>query len=319
VSLAKTLAGSCCWLGLVSAPFGMASEAMDWLQRMTMSATEHSFRGAFVYERTGSFSTHYVWRDRSEAAVTERFVQTDGPLQEWVRRDGELICSGGAPATAALQETDITFKALSELEQWYDVEILGTTRVASRPVTVVAVRPRDAHRYAFEYYLDQESGLLLKSLMINERQALLERFQFATLELGPVDPAQLDPLSECQPVVDDLATEVLRNSPWQPAWLPPGFAVGDQRSRVLREGDDRQLLSHVYSDGLARFTLFVEPLEGPDVAANLRAQMGPTVAVSRLMQLDGVSYLATVVGEVPPATAERVVGSLLVEQEGGGQ
>jgi sigma-E factor negative regulatory protein RseB len=112
-----------------------------------------------------------------------------------------------------------------------------------------------------------------------------------------------------------VSVELLRNSPWQPAWVPPGFAVGEQTTRLVGEGGTR-LLSHVYSDGISGFTLFAEPLLDPDAADTLRAQMGPTVAVSRRLQLDDQAYLATVVGEIPPATAERIVASLLVEQGG---
>ncbi len=312
---ARHLAQGFCWLGLIAAPFGIASEARDWLGRMNTSATEHSFRGAFIYERTGSFSTHYVWRGQTDGVATERFLQTDGPVQEWVRRNGELVCTSGAAAATASLESGLTRDRFAEIERWYELEVLGSTRVADRPAQVIALRPRDAHRYAFEYYLDEETGLLLKSLLINERQALLERFQFATLELGSVDSELLSPQDGCVPVPPARSAEALSNSPWQPAWVPPGFAVGEQTTKLLGEGDDR-LLTHVYTDGLTDFTLFVEPLGQHDVVDNLRAQMGPTVAVSRRLQLDDRLYLATVVGEIPPATAERIVASLLVEQGG---
>ncbi|WP_304639325.1 MucB/RseB C-terminal domain-containing protein [Pseudomonas sp.] len=311
---ARRLARSICWLGLFAAPVSLASDAQEWLERMSKSATEHSFRGAFIYERTGSFSTHYVWRDQADGVMTERFLQTDGPVQEWVRRDGELICAGGTQTASSMQVNGLPLDQAHDIERWYALEVLGSTRVAARPATVLALRPRDAHRYAFEYYLDEETGLLLKSLLINERQALLERFQFATFELGGIDAAQVAPQTEC---VDtpSVSVELLRNSPWQPAWVPPGFAVGEQTTRLVGEGGTR-LLSHVYSDGISGFTLFVEPLLDPDAADTLRAQMGPTVAVSRRLQLDDQAYLATVVGEIPPATAERIVASLLVEQGG---
>ncbi|HCP02657.1 MAG TPA: hypothetical protein DIT61_03950, partial [Pseudomonas sp.] len=61
--------------------------------------------------------------------------------------------------------------------------------------------------------------------------------------------------------------------------------------------------------GLARFTLFVEPLGDGALAEDLLAQLGPTVAVSRRLQVEGVGYLATIVGEIPPATAERIAAS----------
>lgn len=300
---------------LFGAPMAMAGEAQNWLARMTEAAGEQSFHGAFVYERTGSFTTHEIWRQvDDEEVVTERLVQTDGAYQEWLRRNGKLVCATTNGAVIASQEATQAISQPDLLEEWYDLQVLGATRVASRPVTVVSVAPRDAHRYAYEFYLDSDTGLLLKSLMVNERQALLERFQFATFDLDTAASQAVVPGAGCSEVVGTQAETVVPNSQWQPTWLPPGFAEG-QRAQLLNEGDG-QVISQVYTDGLARFTLFIEPLSEEHQAEDLRAQLGPTVAVSRKLNLAEGLFLATVVGEIPPPTAERIVGSLLPEQGG---
>lgn len=290
----------------------MAGEAQSWLTRMTEAAGTQSFHGAFVYERTGSFTTHEIWRQVGDEVTTERLVQTDGEYQEWLRRDGKLICATtGGPAIAS-QDASQTISQPELLEEWYELQVLGATRVASRPVTVVAVKPRDAHRYAYEFYLDSDTGLLLKSLMVNERQALLERFQFATFDLNPAASGEVTAGEGCLELTDTEAETMVPDSQWQPTWLPPGFTEGRQ-TQLLNEGDG-QIISQVYTDGLARFTLFIEPLSEEHLAEDLRAQLGPTVAVSRKLNLAEGLFLATVVGEIPPTTAERIVGSLLPEQ-----
>jgi sigma-E factor negative regulatory protein RseB len=50
--------------------------------------------------------------------------------------------------------------------------VLENSRVANRPVTVIAVKPRDPFRHAYELYLDLEAGLLLQSLLINDSGTL---------------------------------------------------------------------------------------------------------------------------------------------------
>lgn len=290
----------------------MAGEAQNWLSRMTEAAGKQSFHGAFVYERTGSFTTHEIWRQVGDDVTTERLVQTDGEHQEWLRHNGKLICATTGGPVIASQEASQTINQPELLEEWYELQVLGATRVASRPVTVVAVKPRDAHRYAYEFYLDSDTGLLLKSLMVNERQALLERFQFATFDLNPTLADAMAPGKGCVDVTDTETEAMVPDSHWQPAWLPPGFTEGRQ-AQLLNEGDG-QIISQVYTDGLARFTLFIEPLSEEHQAEDLRAQLGPTVAVSRKLNLTEGLFLATVVGEIPPATAERIVGSLLPEQ-----
>ncbi|MEH6386931.1 MucB/RseB C-terminal domain-containing protein [Pseudomonas profundi] len=290
----------------------MAGEAQNWLTRMTEAAGNESFHGAFVYERTGSFTTHEIWRQVDDETTTERLVQTDGEYQEWLRRNGKLICSTSGGPVIASQEASQTIRQPELLEEWYELQVLGSTRVASRPVTVVAVRPRDSHRYAYEFYLDSDTGLLLKSLMVNERQALLERFQFATFELDPAASGEFAAGDACLELAATEAESMVPDNQWQPTWLPPGFTEG-QQAQLLNEGDG-QIVSQVYTDGLARFTLFIESLSDEHQAEDLRAQLGPTVAVSRKLNLAEGPFLATVVGEIPPSTAERIVGSLVPEQ-----
>lgn len=281
---------------------------------MTEAAREQSFQGAFVYERTGSFTTHYIWRraDNNSGAV-ERLVQTDGQPQEWLRQQGDLLCSSTRGAQSGWQGASGPIEESEQLDSWYSIQDLGETRVAARPVSVVALFPRDAHRYAHEFYIDNETGLLLKSLLISDRQTLLERFQFATFEVGRPAEEDLRATDHCVNVVASASQEFVEDDSFDPTWLPPGFSISHRDAWRVDDSEGR-VLSQAYSDGLARFTLFIEPLAELQMAEDLRAQLGPTVAVSRRLVLPEGNFLATVVGEVPAATAERIVGSFLPEQ-----
>jgi len=65
----------------------------------------------------------------------------------------------------------------------------------------------------------------------------------------------------------------------------------------------------MYDDGLSRFSVFLEPLNGASVT-DARAQLGPTVAVSRHLTTPGGDIMVTVVGEIPIGTAERIALSM---------
>lgn len=295
------------------------------LKRMVDAAREQSYYGSFIYERTGSFSTHQVWRQHDGDQTTERLLQTDGEPQEWLTRNGELVCASSVERGTAWKKTGQPTEQLELLHNWYTLQMLGSTRVANRPVFVLSVKPRDPYRYAFELYLDQATGLLLKSLLINERDVLLERFQFASLELAQQTDEALQPSSICVPV---KANPIERSESagqgsgapepgkhWVPGWLPPGFVLGHHQASPLETGEG-QLITQVFTDGLARLTIFVEPLGADTLSEDLRAQLGPTVAVSRkLVRAEG-DYLATVVGEVPAVAAERVADSLAPDFDG---
>ena len=65
----------------------------------------------------------------------------------------------------------------------------------------------------------------------------------------------------------------------------------------------------MYDDGLTRFSVFLEPLNGATVT-DTRTQLGPTVAVSRRLTTAQGDMMVTVVGEIPVGTAERIALSM---------
>ena len=57
----------------------------------------------------------------------------------------------------------------TDLSSYYDVRVAGESRIADRPAVVLAVIPRDQHRYGFELHVDKQTGLPLKSLLLNDK------------------------------------------------------------------------------------------------------------------------------------------------------
>ncbi|EOZ4754417.1 sigma factor AlgU regulator MucB, partial [Pseudomonas aeruginosa] len=171
--------------------------------------------------------------------------------------------------------------------------------------------PRDQHRYGFELHLDRDTGLPLKSLLLNEKGQLLERFQFTQLNTGAA-PAedQLQAGAECQ-VVGPAKADGEKAVAWRSEWLPPGFTLTRSFMRRSPVTPD-PVACLTYGDGLARFSVFIEPLHGAMVG-DARSQLGPTVVVSKRLQTDDGGQMVTVVGEVPLGTAERVALSIRPE------
>lgn len=176
---------------------------------------------------------------------------------------------------------------------------------------ILAVTPRDQHRYGFELHLDRDTGLPLKSLLLNEKGQLLERFQFTQLNTGAA-PAedQLQAGAECQ-VVGPAKADGEKTVAWRSEWLPPGFTLTRSFMRRSPVTPD-PVACLTYGDGLARFSVFIEPLHGAMVG-DARSQLGPTVVVSKRLQTDDGGQMVTVVGEVPLGTAERVALSIRPE------
>jgi sigma-E factor negative regulatory protein RseB len=290
-----------------------ADEAQDSLKRLAQAEQQRSFQGTFVYERNGSFSTHRIWHRVTDGKVRERLLQLDGSAQEVLRADGATQCVSGTLETGVSNAPDSAVHAydVKKLSAWYDMKVVGTSRVAGRSAKIIALTPKDQHRYGIELHLDDETGLPLKSLLLSEKGQLLERFQFTEMDASVIPSDQvLQPSADCKPVQVAKAKPDTssKSAPWRLEWMPPGFELSSSAVRK-DQASSAQVSNLMYDDGLASFSVFVEPISG-SAATDTRTQLGPTVAVSRRLTTAKGDVVVTVVGEVPIGTAERVALSL---------
>ncbi|KPW55503.1 Sigma E regulatory protein, MucB/RseB [Pseudomonas caricapapayae] len=294
-----------------------ADDAQDAINRLAKVDQQQSYQGTFVYERNGSFSTHRIWHRIAEGKVQERLLQLDGSAQEVLRVDGLTQCVSGTLEAGVANPADSTSRAfdVKKLSAWYDIKIVGKSRVAGRQATIVALSPKDQHRYGLELHLDNETGLVLKSLLLSEKGQLLERFQFTDLDTaGNLSDQMLKVSADCKPV---SAVKVRPESSigpvaWHSDWLPPGFEISS--SGVRKNASAQSSVTRLmYGDGLARFSVFIEAVKGGP-STDIRTQLGPTVAVSRRLATPQGDMMVTVVGEIPMGTAERIALSMRYDE-----
>lgn len=295
-----------CWIAVPA----HAGDAQDWLDRLAHAEQQQSFQGTFIYERNGSFSTHDIWHRVEAGALRERVLQLDGPAQEVLRVNGQPQCVSGGLADGLEQVPAVPVHILDErkLAAVYDFKVVGDSRVAGRDVVVIALTPRDPHRYGFELSLDKQTALPLKSVMISGSGQLLERFQYVRMDTAqPVSDADLTPGAQCQKVAATIV-KPSATTPWRSEWVPDGFSLVNA-SVINTAAAEKPVTSLLFDDGLARFSVFIEPLGGakPEEA---RSQLGPTAALSRHLASSAGDVMVTVVGEIPMGTAERIALSM---------
>lgn len=297
----------CLLISALFSPLALGAESQNWLLRLQEAEQRQEFQGVFVYERNGSFSTHEIHRQVREGQVREHIRQLDGAFQESLRNNGSLECITGPRQERLTSGRADGLRRLEprSLAQWYDIRMVGLSRVAGRETVMLSLRPRDQHRYGFELHLDRETALPLKSLLLNENGQPLERFQYVVFD--PAAQPRLEPRPSCTPPTS-LSARPLEENTWRSEWLPDGFTL----TRIVEQrttAGDSPVAWLVYGDGLARFSVFLEPWhEG--LGIDQRSQLGPTAAVSRKLATDQGDLLVTVIGEIPLGTAERVALSI---------
>jgi sigma-E factor negative regulatory protein RseB len=302
------------------------SEAQVYLDQMSRSFRELDYRGLFTYEFGDQIESLRIVHALRDGVEKERLQYLDGESREYFRDGHHLSCihsgheklrldggmAGGPFARSAIE--------LESVVEYYRLSVGSVTRVADRPAREITVEPNDPYRYGFRLYLDEQTSLLLKSLTVGPRGEILERFQFAEIEIGvAIDDAELALMpSHGSPIhhhvlepVDVAQSSGVYGVP-EPQWLPLGF-VASARSSQRREAGMVQFT--MYTDGFSSLTLILEEIAAAQVLpTDGRARQGATVAYTRQLTVDGQYYLLTVVGEVPLMTARKVARSVTIKK-----
>jgi sigma-E factor negative regulatory protein RseB len=196
----------------------------------------------------------------------------------------------------------------------YRVSLGAEERVAGRKTREVRIEPVDEFRYGFLLWLDQQTGLLLKSAVVGVDRKPVEELIFTSIVLPDSIPenAVRPEVSEdgferrtlTEPERPPARAEDTEPSPWRFGWLPPGFSQS-VHSRDALGGTSGPVEHLVFTDGLAAFSVYLEaigsgaPLEGA-------TQVGGLSAYGRRLG----DHQVTVLGEVPSETAGRVARAI---------
>lgn len=283
---------------------GAVTAADAWLDRFSQSMNDLTYRGVLTYERGDRRESLRITHTIVGGAPYERLEHLDGASREVIRRGDRLTCIYLGQRLNRLLESRAPAGGAQRLAVYYDLRTDGEGRVAGRRTMNIRVVPRDEYRFGYRLALDYATGLLLRSELLAADGRVLERFQFVEIDIG--QPLEQTALADATPAA--VAATATAPAParidtdWRPGWLPPGFTA------AAAPPAHADMLT--YSDGLAVLSVFLEPAAAAQPAAEGRARQGATVAYTRPLHSAGKTYIVTVVGEVPQATAERVANSL---------
>lgn len=307
----SAVAGALLQLGLATQVAADDVSAADQvLSRLSHTLQEENYRGLFTYEYGGTLDTLEIVHLVEDGKEYERIQHLNGPERAVVREGRHTDCV----STAAQLLRGGLFAPrdnAAQFQQYYDVLMGGTERVAGRKATVVRLVPKDRYRYGLTLSVDDATGFPVKALVVTENRRVLERIQFVELDMG-VEPDEVDTEGEHSLALSDTCggqseragtaepTQGHADMQWQAQWLPQGFVLAE------RSYDGAAGHHLTYTDGVASFSVFVTHADVNSPVTPGLAQRGATVALMMVLPLQGHPVNIAVVGEIPPATAEQV-------------
>ena len=319
--LATLAAGAPAPLAAIEEP-----EIRGLLDRMVRASRSLDYIGTFVYRNGSMIQSMKIIHRADPDGSRERLVALSGAAREVIRDGRRVTCilpddrtvvvarrRPGHPYPSSVFEPEIAIG--SGFAEFYSLSSAGVERVADRETTVIDVRPKDRYRYGLRFAVDRETGLLLKSELLDEGMAALEQIVYTHLALPESIPDEvLEPgisdagftRYETEDVADAGGASTGRTQEWAVGWLPAGFRMAGESHDHIQPG--RNAVDHrVYSDGLASLSVFIERGLGEDDRFEGPSSVGAANAFSRIVD----EFQVSVVGEVPGITVEKVAASIV--------
>ncbi len=259
------------------------------LKRMSEADQGQNYRGTFILRKSDKLSTMRVTHGANDEGVWESLEALDGEQRKIIRRNNRVISiypdrqivsirniDNNRPLHAKLPDN------IDQLEKFYTMNRLDDDRIASHPALVVDLTPKDKYRYGYRYWVDKNTGMLLRCDLVadstEETRSVIEQMMFISLDYLETAPELTFKEKKFeqyqQKVVDEPEVEMAEDGlqHWQIKQLPQGFMLTKSIMKhshlatdVINHSDSshhHDLLHQVYSDGLASVSVFIEKNQG---------------------------------------------------------
>lgn len=239
-------------LSLEAAAVDRAPEA--WLQRMASALATLEYEGTLVYLHGHELSTLRIaqWVDGGQAH--ESLLALSGPISAIARSRKGVTCvmpdaraisvprhSGHGAVPLHPGEIDV-----ERLRPHYLIHALGRSRVAGRETQVIGIIPKDNLRYGYRFFIDELTGLPLKTDLMDSTATPIEQVMFTEIQVleqdagasaaaadeGASTPANLTGGSAAAAVIEPLPAEPLPIEPLPSQDSTPRLATLARQRRV---------------------------------------------------------------------------------------
>jgi len=282
---------------------------------MAFSLRNLNYNASFMLMRSRSDFEPYHWRHGViDGMEMEHLSLLNGPGREVVRIGNQIsFFEPNVPAYSIISEVidgPIPSQLLvdpGKLSVSYDFILVGRSRVSGRAAQQIRIVSKGNYRYGFILWLDQETALPLRLDMQDLQGQTIEQLQVTSLEITDNAHEYFSRIKQ-----QKLPPLVTRNKSPEPkshilvGWLPLGMKEVRRDIHLLpvtREPVDYIMLS----DGLVDISIYLQK------AGEQTLQKGwLTHGSSTLLSTQNGDYEVTVVGKIPPKTANTIAQSVQV-------
>lgn len=294
------------------------------IQRMNHAVVNRNYDGVFRQDFGDRSQVFRIIHRMKDGEMIERVISTDGSGYEQKRKGvrwAEFRPENRMVVVATRNRSFGYIPAINGLDRqsatYYDIRIVGQTRLLGRDVQMLHLDPKDGLRYGYRFWLDRQSALPLKFQRTTADGKVLKEIAFISPPALPesISDDQLKAEAEARDfrwVSWDRHTpmhnpELKRAYAFKAELLPAGYRVRIFNSPEEEAGANGPRSRFIVSDGVSWADVFVAPAGAGEKTGS--AVDGP-ITTYRL-RLDDVRVV--VVGEMPLGTARAIAEAIRPE------
>ncbi|MFK7890337.1 MAG: MucB/RseB C-terminal domain-containing protein [Granulosicoccus sp.] len=299
------------------------------IESMSKALRTLNYEGVFVHAQGVNLTSMHILHSSNAKGEFERLSALDGEAREIFRNDSLVTCIWPGTKSVVVSKSKPR-RLLPRIDKnlamnpSYDFSLNGNDRVAGRTATIVNVLPLDEFRYGYRFWIDVETNMLLRSMLLEGANVPVEQVIFTQIEYpDSIDSSRFDiiahgergELASWLEPKKAKATSELKQQKSQPGnrvgfnSLPEGYRKISETFSSLSL--DQGPMSHVMiSDGMASVSVYVEYLSGDDRPRTVSglSRMGAMNAYSTSTR----AAFITAVGEVPEATVRAIAAAVIL-------
>ena len=300
------------------------------LDSMADAMESLNYSGEFIHVVGDTIESMRIVHASTERGEFERLTSLNGEAREVFRSDEVLTCIWPGSksiivGTSKARESIPRIDAHVLQSDYYNTEYRGYDRVASRDAHVIEIRPVDEFRYGYRFWIDVETSMLLRMLLLDSDDQSVEQLMFTSISYpDSIDLAIFDTdiaktgfkvttMDSSKKAVATASGASLVTGAKEPiveiGELPGGYQKVSQIYDPMPIG--KSPLSHItISDGMASVSVYVEH-KGAVHQDSSRGMSTMGAVNAFAMAVDNA--FVTVVGEVPAAVVEAIGYSVQIK------
>ncbi len=293
-------------------------DAINWVQKMSSSMQDLSYKGHFIYLHNNQLESMSVLHVNDAMGQRERLVSLNGEAREILRDNSTLTCIWPSSRQVVVDQSNPKGVSplripenVERLAKYYRFSFLGRDRIADQPAVIVSIKPLDPYRYGMKIWIQEHNGLLLQSSFQDEQDQPMEQVMFTEMTLLGKD--EIKTLSVLPEIDSGFAlirshdgkdySRLPADTQWHSKQIPEGFELQSAFQRKMMNSDNltQQM---VFSDGMASVSVFIEKASKKGLSGE--SSMGAVNAFSTKYR----DYTITAIGEVPAITVKTISQSI---------